>query len=357
MPGDSAPIVAVYISAHGYGHCIRIGTVLERLIELRPVRLRVASPAPRRLWPKSLGDVTMEWRTDATDAGVVEQPDLSVDRRETRNATAAFVRHAERYIERELDWLDRGADLVVADVPPLPVAAAARLGLPSVAVANFSWDWIYARLGLDEAAAGAESCYRQTDLLVEAEPSAPMEAFPSRIRCGVISRRSRLGRYVVRERLGVQLEHRLVLVATRPGSGSPIRLPPPMPDVRYLLAGPPDSGQRRDDRIVWPKELAFVDLVAASDVVVCKPGYGIIGDVCGAGTRFLFTDGTDFPEHDVLRRWLAGRPGTRPVELAALESGQWGEQVAELLAAEAPEADHGEGAMAAAQAIAARLPS
>ena len=307
MPGDSAPIVAVYISAHGYGHCIRIGTVLERLIELRPVRLRVASPAPRRLWPKSLGDVTMEWRTDATDAGVVEQPDLSVDRRETRNATAAFVRHAERYIERELDWLDRGADLVVADVPPLPVAAAARLGLPSVAVANFSWDWIYARLGLDEAAAGAESCYRQTDLLVEAEPSAPMEAFPSRIRCGVISRRSRLGRYVVRERLGVQLEHRLVLVATRPGSGSPIRLPPPMPDVRYLLAGPPDSGQRRDDRIVWPKELAFVDLVAASNVVVCKPGYGIIGDVCGAGARVR----------------AVGRAGGRTPRRRGSRSGPW----------------------------------
>ena len=38
----------------------------------------------------------------------------------------------------------RGVRLVVADAPPLGCAAAARAGIPSVVVSNFTWDWIYA---------------------------------------------------------------------------------------------------------------------------------------------------------------------------------------------------------------------
>ncbi|RMF23462.1 MAG: hypothetical protein D6760_05280, partial [Deltaproteobacteria bacterium] len=321
MPERSVPTIAVYVSAHGYGHCVRVATVLERLLELRPVRLRVVAPVPERLWPESLARVTVQWRAEATDAGVVERPDLSLDRTRTAEAATRLARDAERRIELEERWLARGADLVVADVPPFPLAAAARLGLPSVAIANFSWDWIYDRLGLEEAARSAERCYARADLLVEAEPSAPMEAFPERCRCSVITRRSRRARYEVRKRMGLAPEHRLILVASRPGYGNETRLPPPMPDVRYLLAGSNDAASGRSDTISWPRGLSFVDLVAAADLVVSKPGYGIIGDVCGAGTRFLYTVTTDFPEHEVLRRWLARRPATRPVRGDLLASG------------------------------------
>src|SRR5205807_3318191 len=36
-----------------------------------------------------------------------------------------------------------GAALVLGDIPPLAHAAAARADIPSVAIGNFTWDWIY----------------------------------------------------------------------------------------------------------------------------------------------------------------------------------------------------------------------
>ena len=36
-----------------------------------------------------------------------------------------------------------GADLVVGDIPPLAFAAAERAGVRSMAIGNFTWDWIY----------------------------------------------------------------------------------------------------------------------------------------------------------------------------------------------------------------------
>ena len=45
-----------------------------------------------------------------------------------------------------------GAGLVVGDVPPLAFAAAHAAGIPSIAIANFTWDWIYE--GYDPAGHG-----------------------------------------------------------------------------------------------------------------------------------------------------------------------------------------------------------
>ena len=36
-----------------------------------------------------------------------------------------------------------GAKVVVGDIPPLAFEAAARAGVPSIALGNFTWDWIY----------------------------------------------------------------------------------------------------------------------------------------------------------------------------------------------------------------------
>ena len=48
--------------------------------------------------------------------------------------------------------------------------------------------------------------------------------------------------------------------------------------------------------------LAYPDLVGAVEVVVTKPGYGIVSDAIGAGTRLVYTDRGDFPEYPVLVR-------------------------------------------------------
>ena len=54
--------------------------------------------------------------------------------------------------------------------------------------------------------------------------------------------------------------------------------------------------------------IEYVDLVAAADVVVTKPGYGIVSDAIAARTRMLYTDRGDFPEYPIMVRemgeWL-----------------------------------------------------
>ena len=46
--------------------------------------------------------------------------------------------------------------------------------------------------------------------------------------------------------------------------------------------------------------------MGASDVVVTKPGYGIVTDAIAAGARLVYTDRGAFPEYDVMVRDMAG---------------------------------------------------
>jgi hypothetical protein len=54
--------------------------------------------------------------------------------------------------------------------------------------------------------------------------------------------------------------------------------------------------------------LDYPDVVGAVDVVVTKPGYGIVSDAIAAGTRMVYTERGDFPEYPILVRemvrWL-----------------------------------------------------
>jgi L-arabinokinase len=55
--------------------------------------------------------------------------------------------------------------------------------------------------------------------------------------------------------------------------------------------------------------LDYPDVVGAVDVVVTKPGYGIVSDAIGARTRLVYTERGDFPEYPIMVRelpqWLA----------------------------------------------------
>jgi L-arabinokinase len=62
--------------------------------------------------------------------------------------------------------------------------------------------------------------------------------------------------------------------------------------------------------------LDYVDLVGAADVVVTKPGYGIVTDCIGAGARLVYTDRGDFPEYPIM---VAEMPRYLPCAFASNE--------------------------------------
>src|SRR6266540_537600 len=143
---------------------------MTRLCEvLREVRARapampiaVAGAVPEALVRRAVpGPLT--FRAVACDVGLVQRDALVVDEEGTAARCRDFEASWDERVAAEVAFLrESGARAVVGDIPPLAFEAAGRAGLPSLALGNFSWDWIYRHLAVRQPslAASAERAAR-----------------------------------------------------------------------------------------------------------------------------------------------------------------------------------------------------
>jgi L-arabinokinase len=352
--------VAAYITSHGFGHATRTAEVLKQVRGRWPEALIwVVSTAPARLFAE-IGGATL--RRQATDVGLAQRDALAIDETGTVERWRAFTATWADRVRTEAEWL-RGVDarVVVGDVPPLAFAAAAAAGIPSVALANFSWDWIYAHLArglpaLREAAEHSAAVYRKATLLLELPFAGDLSVFPRREEIPLVARRPQQPRRRARAALG--LGERPAVLVSFGGLGLPgfrgSSLAPlveydflvsepvsdPLPHVRELRAETLDA-----------RGLGYPDVIGAVDVVVTKPGYGIVSDAIAAGTRLVYTERGDFPEYPVMVREMERYLPAVHVSNDDLRAGRLGGALARVLARPFPTPADVSGAEVAARRI------
>jgi L-arabinokinase len=119
-----------------------------------------------------------------------------------------------------------------------------------------------------------------------------------------------------------------------------------------------DSVHRVAEEDIYSRGLRYVDLVAAADVVVTKPGYGIIADCVANRTAMLYTSRGRFVEYDVM---VAQMPNILRCEYLDLESflaGKWRSALLRLLKQPGPpETPRTDGAEVVAGLIVERVAS
>ncbi len=78
-----------------------------------------------------------------------------------------------------------------------------------------------------------------------------------------------------------------------------------------------------DEPAMYALGLRYEDVVAAVDVVVTKPGYGIISECLANDTALLYTDRGHFIEYDVLVREMPRYVRCAYMPQAELLRGHW----------------------------------
>jgi hypothetical protein len=357
-------MLAVYVSGHGYGHATRTAEVL-RAVRTRAADLPIVvrTSAPAFLFEGVIAPPLAVQRLEG-DVGIVQQDALVMDLEGTAAAWRAFMEGWNDRVVGEAAWLRQaGARLVLGDIPPLAFAAAAEAGVPSVALGNFSWDWIYAHLAegepvLGEAAKRAGEAYARADLLLRLPFAGGLSAFRRIEDVPLVARKPTVAKSEARARLG--LDERPAVLLSFGGVG----LPGLKPDAFAALTGhqvlltgrvgdgaAPANLRRLDGPALLAAGLEYPDLVGAADVVVTKPGYGIVSDCIGAGTRLVYTDRGDFPEYPVM---VAEMPRYLPAVFATNEEVREGRLRRALEAVEAlpfPPPPRTDGASVAAERL------
>jgi hypothetical protein len=363
-------MLAAYVSGHGYGHATRTAEVLRAARARAPgLPIAVVSEAPAFLFQREVAP-PLAVRPSAIDVGLVQNDALAIDEAASLDAWRTFAEGWDEKVAAEARWLrQEGATLLLGDIPPLAFAAAAAAGVPSIGLANFSWDWVYAHLagrlpGFGPAAAKAREAYRAAGLLLRLPFAGDLAAFPRIEDIPLVARRPRLERAEARRRLG--LDGRPAVLLSFGGLGPPGLRPEAFAgwrDRQVLLTSRPTAGGRplpTGLRVLEARELeaagvGYPDLVAAADVVVSKPGYGIVSDCIAARTRLVYTERGDFPEYPVMVSQLERYLPSAHVTNAALAEGRLESALARVLSLPFPEAPALDGASLAARRILERV--
>ena len=325
-----------------------------------------------------------------TDTGVIQSDSLGIDTAATALAARAFYHASSAHQQRRKSDAPTSptAALVgrLRDIPPLAFAAAHASGIPSVAVANFTWDWIYAGLRGVRAArpgvvdrirelvprarrwrCGCRSAAASNRWPPSLRTSRSSHAMPA-VACGHPSpARSRriapvvlasFGGHGLRLPYGTIAERgRFTLIVTDhettgakdAGTGHAAR-----PEGRAYVV--PQRNTRHSYRSTYARlaalGLQYEDLVAAADVVVSKPGYGIVSECIANGAALLYALRAPFPEQRVLVREMPRFLRCREIHKDDLLDGHWSDAIEALVQQPPPpERMRTDGASVAAEKI------
>jgi L-arabinokinase len=346
--------IVFYVTGHGFGHASRVIEVINALFARRSdLEIHVRTTAARWLFDLTTSRPVV-YHDAACDTGVVQIDSLRPDIPATVERAARFHGRVADRIAPEAAWLSRTAPaLVVADIPPIALAAAHAAGIPAVGFSNFTWDWIYE--GYRDALGGAAWLPgRLADLQSTAREAwrLPMHggfgSYRAIVDVPFVARHARRSGAEVRDALGLEADRPVALVsfggvgqdglplgAVAADSGFRIVTTAPPADLRTgtSLARQLDNGVVQvDERALYAGGWRYEDLVGASDVVVTKPGYGIIAEAVANGAALLYTSRGRFAEYDVLVREMPRYLRCRFISNDDLLGGRWAEPLARLLA-------------------------
>ncbi|KAJ9537190.1 hypothetical protein OSB04_029923 [Centaurea solstitialis] len=324
-------VFAYYITGHGFGHATRGVEVVNHLI-LAGHDVHVVTGAPDFVFTSQVQSPRLFLRKLVLDCGVVQADALTVDRLaslEKYSETAVVPR--DSILATEAEWLKSiKADLVVSDVVPVACRAAADAGIPAVCVTNFSWDFIYAEYVV---VAGyhhrsivwqiAED-YSHCQFLIRLPGYCPMPAFRDVVDVPLVVRRPRKSRKEVRQEMGISEDKKVVILNF---GGQTIGwnlkeefLPP---GWICLVCGAPDEQELPRNFWKLAKDVYTPDVMAASDCMLGKIGYGTCSEALAYKLPFVFVRRDYFNEEPFLRNMLEYHQGGVEMIRRDLLVGHW----------------------------------
>jgi hypothetical protein len=345
--------VVFYISGHGFGHASRAIEVINTLVDRRPdLQVIIRSSVAPWLFARTARP-GIELSPVEVDTGVVQIDSLHLDAAASVARAEAFMDTFDERVATEAAFLqERGAVMTVSDLPPLGIAAGIAAGLPAFALGNFTWDWIYEHYqGGAPVARRIGEIYAQTTRAIRLPMWGGFVTMPDVHDVPFVARQSRRDPAEVRAALGIPASVRVALTSFG-GYGLEGLNASALANIdgyHVLLPGMIDEGAMYD------RGYRYEDLVRAVDVVVTKPGYGIISECIANDTALLYTSRGDFREYDVLVERMQPFLRSRFIDHPDLFAGRWGPHLDALLEQPAPVRPATNGAAVAADILSAAL--
>lgn len=332
------------ISGHGHGHLVQVMPLLGALRARYPAMvLCVQSSLPASLLRQSFGEDVLI-HDEAADFGMVMSGPMTVLAADSLEAYRQFHETWPELLARQVVlFKDFQPDLVIADIPYLPLAAAKVCGVKSVAVCSLNWADILEHYcsglqGADDIVQSIRSHYAEADIFLRPTPAMPMQTLGNTESIGPLINVGQSKRSELQQVLQLPEGGRIVLltlggitgqvdISQWPAFDRTVFL---VPEAWLANASQPIDTDRF--RSIESTALSYADLFASCDALVTKPGYGAFTGAGCCGLPVLFAERGDWPEEPCLFSWLQCVGRATSIGWKELADGMFEPALNELLA-------------------------
>jgi hypothetical protein len=304
--------IAFFLSGHGFGHAVRNCALMEALPPGAEIDIYTSIPPdffkdelhrPFRAIPCEI------------DCGCLQTDTVEVDVEGTLARYLELDGKRRGFLAEYAPMLRTGgADLVIADAPPMAMPIAKAAGLPVWNICNFTWLDIYAPYVAKHPSyldmfRRMQADYASADRHIRIYPGMAGDAsFPVEA-AGMVSRPGRARREEFAKRFELDPEKKwcLIYVGSFGLDGVGWARLAHYPDWEFMglypLAGAPASYK------YLKKDLTFryADLNASCDLVLGKLGYGLVVECLVQAKPVLFLGRRNFDEFQMLKEVLEKR--------------------------------------------------
>lgn len=328
------------ISSHGYGHAAQLIPILNELGRaVSDLEVILRTTVPQSFFEHKL-QIKWDLQEAQQDIGCLQQGPLEIDVEGTWNAHRQFHQNWDEEVRKEAEAIKASrADLVIANISHLGIAAGSQAGCSTVAVASLSWDQILFNLGSNRMAwqekvlLEIQEAYAQASHLIRLYPGIDMPAFHSSTMIGPSSLTFPTNIVDIRSVLPVRSTDRIVVVAFGgiPFEYLPIERLEYLEGFHFILSGVqvPLSFARISS---WEGlGIPFLDVFRQADIVMTKPGYSTMVTAIKYQIPLVYVCRENFIEEGNLAAYA--RKYGRACELSRkdFDAGEWGEALNKVL--------------------------
>jgi hypothetical protein len=331
--------IGYFVSPHGFGHATRAAAVMQAISDLdASIEFEIFTTVPSWVFKDSVS-ASYNCHPVLTDIGLVQKSAFLSDLSETIGGLDSFLPFSAALISDISEAVSHlKCQSIICDISPLGIAVAREIGIPSILVENFTWDWIYEQYAAtDHRFKGhikyLRSLFRAADYHIQTEPvcfhhSPDLTTSP-------VGRKIKNSADRIRAQLDVPISARMVLITTGGISQSYgfLEKLKRLPEIRFVLPGAGPTRQILDNCIILPHHSDFYhpDLVNASDAVVGKVGYSTLAEVYHAGVPFGYVVRSNFRESEPLAAFIEKEMQGVFVEESHFDNGSWTDRIQDLL--------------------------
>ncbi len=331
--------IAYFVSPHGFGHAARAAAVMQAISEMdASVGFEIFTTVPSWFFQDSMS-ASFTCHALLTDIGLVQKTAFQADLNKTVHSLNDFLPFPASLISEISATVKKlNCALIICDISPMGIPIAKEVGIPSVLVENFTWDWIYQQYAsADNRFNGPieylRSLFQAVNYHIKTEPVCCRSSVD--LTTSPVSRKITTSADRIRKRLGLPETGRMVLITTggiKQSYGFLKKLKR-LPDIHFVMPGAGPKMETRDNYIILPHHSDFYhpDLVNAADAVVGKVGYSTLAEVYHAGIPFGYVVRSNFRESEPMTAFIEKEMQGIFLTESDFSNGRWTTKLQNLL--------------------------